>query len=429
MATRIVVIGAASTVFGPKLLRDLVHYKGLYGSEIAFVDVNTERLEIYTALARRVNEAGGMKYKIESTTDRRSALPAAQYVVETFAVGRNEIWIQDFNIPLKHGVKHVNAECGGPGALMLTARNTPELLAIARDMEELCPDAWYMVASNPEGRLMMAVDRYTSLRCVGLCHGIEIILNKMGEELLGVPPDQLEPTAAGINHFTWLQELRRADTGESVLEQLVERLAAKEDDYMPLTRAMLEIYGQIPSPGDIHIGEFLQFAWEYCGLDGPNFESRMSKPPKVWEKLAAQARGDEPLDEYLCGRTWADTLAGPLIDAMANNNRRRMPAVNVRNDGYIPNLPSDAIVEVPAMVDAGGIAPLRVDPLPAGIAALCAREIGVAELSVEASVKGDRNAALQALLADPHIHSVAGARKILDELIELQAEYLPQFGT
>lgn len=427
MATKIVVIGAASTVFGPKLLRDLVHYKDLAGSDVAFVDVNTERLEIYTALARRVSEAAGMNYNIESTTDRRSVLDGAEYVVETFAVGRNETWRQDFDVPIAHGVKHVTAECGGPGALMLTCRNTPELLAIARDMEELCPQAWLMVASNPEGRLMMAVDRHSSLRSVGLCHGIEIILNKLAKDVLGIPATELEATAAGVNHFTWLQELRRADTGESVLAELTEKLAAKEPDYMPLTRKMLEIYGLMPSPGDAHIGEFLQFAWEYVGLDGPNFESRMSKPPKVWEKLARQAAGDEPLDEYLCGRTWADTLAGPLIDGLANNNRTRMPAVNVRNDGYIPNLPADAIVEVPAIVDANGIHPLRVEPLPTGIAALCTREIAIEALAVEAAVNGDKAAALQALLADAHIQSIDAAEKILNELLALQADLLPQF--
>jgi len=427
MPTKIVVIGAASTVFGPKLLRDLVHYKDLAGSEIAFVDVNRERLEIYTRLAKRVTDAAGVRYKIESTTDRRDVLDGAEYVVETFAVGRNETWQQDFQIPLKHGVKHVNAECGGPGALMLTCRNTPELLALARDVEELCPDAWLMVVTNPEGRLMAAVDRYAEVKCVGLCHGIEIILNKLDKEVLGIPADRLEPTAAGLNHFTWLQELCRSDTGESVLAELTARLAAKEPGYMPLTRKMLEVFGLLPSPGDVHIGEFLQFAWEYVGLDGPNFERRMSKPPKVWEKLARQAAGDEPLDEYLAGRTWADTLAGPLIDALACDNPKRMPALNVRNDGYIPNLPDGAIVEVPAMVDAGGIKPVRVDPLPTGIAAMCMREIGVADLSVAAAVHGDRKAALQCLLADPHVNSVAAAERMLDELLASQKDYLPQF--
>ena len=427
MSTKIVVIGAASTVFGPKLFRDLVHYKDLAGSELCFVDVNPERLDIYTRLAQRVSDEAGMNYKIVATADRREVLPGAEYVVETFAIGRNEIWQQDFDIPIAHGVKHVNAECGGPGALMLTCRNTPELLAIARDMEELCPDAWFMVATNPEGRLMMALDRYSSLKCVGLCHGIEIILNKLDKDVLGIPATNLEPTAAGTNHFTWLQELRRADTGESVLAELLEKLAAMPEDYMPLTRKVHEVFGLLPSPGDIHIGEFLQFAWEYMGLEGPNLKRRIEKTPAIWEGFARQASGEDPIDCYLCGRTWADTLAGPLIDGLANNNRHRMPAVNVRNDGYVPNLPDDAIVEVPAIVDSQGIQPLRVDPLPDGIAAMCAREVGVTRLAVQAAVNGDRNAALQALLVDPHLQSIETAEKVLDELIAAQADFLPQF--
>jgi alpha-galactosidase len=427
MSTKIVVIGAASTVFGPKLLRDLVHYKDLAGSELCLVDVNTEHLGTYTRLARRVSDEGGMGYTIVPTTDRREVLPGAEYVIETFAVGRNEIWRQDFAIPVAHGVRHVNAECGGPGALMLTCRNTPELLAVAHDVEELCPEAWLLVTTNPEGRLMTVLDRHASVKCVGLCHGIEIILNKLDKDVLGIPATNLEPTAAGTNHFTWLQDLRRADTGESVLADLLEKLAAKEPDYMPLTRKMLDVFGLLPSPGDLHIGEFLQFAWEYLGTDGPDFAGRMSKPPKIWAHMARQASGQKPIDEYLRGRTWADTLAGPFIDALANNHRTRMPALNVRNDGCVPNLPDDAIVEVPAMVDSQGVHPLRVDPLPDGIAAMCAREIGISRLVAAAAANGDRNAALQALLVDPHLQSVETAEKILDELIAAQADYLPQF--
>jgi alpha-galactosidase/6-phospho-beta-glucosidase family protein len=423
---RIVSIGAASTTFGPKLLRDMAAFTDLAGSTLVCVDIDPERLEIYAALAQRVSDAAGVDYTIEATDDRRGALKDADFVVEAFAVGRAEMWRQDFQIPLKHGVKHVTGECGGPGALMHTCRNVPVLMDIAEDIEDICPDALTMVATNPEGRLMMALDRFSMVHCVGLCHGVEIILQPLAK-LLEIPSAELEVTAAGINHFTWIQELRRVATGEDVLPELLRRLSAQGEDYMPLTRRMCEIFGLLPSPGDLHAGEYLQFAWEILGTNGPDFEEYLNYPLERWPHFAAQARGDEPLDEYLSGRTWADTLAYPIMDAMINNNRVRMAAVNVPNEGFVPNLPEEAIVEVPAYVDATGVHPVRVDPLPTGIAALCRREIDIQGLAVDAAITGDRNLALQALLADAHVSSLDSAEKMLDELLGLQADLLPQF--
>jgi len=424
--TKIAVIGAASTTFGPKLLRDMAHYKALSGSELSLMDIDADRLAVFAKLAKRVSNEAEVDYKVKHTRNQKKALDGADFVIISVAVNRAELWQSDFEIPLKHGIKHVTAECGGPGALLHTMRNVPIMLEIARDIEELCPDALVMVCSNPEARLTLALKLHSNVKAIGLCHGVEIILQPLAR-LLNVNADELEVTAAGVNHFTWILDLKFGETGEDAYTLLRERLKDHDPNFHPLTRKMWDVFGLLPSPGDNHIGEFLPYAWEFCGLNGPGFEGRKSGRQSAWEKIVRQANGDEPLDPYLSGRTWADTLAFPIINGIVNNCKTRMPALNLRNDGYIRNLPPEAIVEVPAMIDGNGIKGIQVGELPSGIAALCKREIDMHKLSVEAAVTGDRQIAMQAFLVDPVVWSVQAAEKALDELLEVEAEYLPQF--
>ena len=389
--------------------------------------MDAERLEAYARLAARVSREAGIRYRVSHTTDLREGLEGARFVVISFAVKRNELWKLDFEIPKKHGVKHVTGECGGPGAAFHTCRNVPIILDIARAVEDVCPEALVMVATNPEARLCLALERYTNIRPVGLCHGIEILLQHFAG-MLGKSPGELEVTAAGVNHFTWMLDLRLKATGESVYGLLRERIKERPD-YMPLSQKMDELFGLFPSPGDRHIGEYLPFAWEYCGLDGPHFPLDPSgkSEREAQEKLLRQANGDLPIGEYTSGRTWADTLAFPIINAIVTGRPVRMPALNVRNEGYISNLPDGAIVEVPARVDGNGIFPETVGPLPKAIAAMCRREIDIQELVVEAAVTGDRRLLTQALAIDPTVWSVKAAEKIVDEMLQLQKEFLPQF--
>jgi alpha-galactosidase len=425
--TKISVIGAASGTFGPKVLRDVAHHKDLAGSELSLMDVNAENLEVYAKLARRVSSASGVDYRVTHTTDRKKALEGSQHVIVSFAVKRNELWQQDFEIPLKHGIQHITAECGGPGGLFHTMRNVPILLDIARDIEEVCPDALVHIVSNPEARLAMAVARHTKLKFVGLCHGVEIVMQRLAP-LLDTTPDELEVTAAGINHFTWILDLRFAATGEDAYPLLREKLSDYDSRFFRLSRKLWDVFGLFPSPGDNHIGEYLPFARAFCGSDDdPNFEQAIERQRANWTEIIKQANGDASLDSFLSGRTWADTLSFPIIDSITNNRKIRMPALNLRNDGYIGNLPQDAIVEVPGTVDGGGISGVKVGDLPRAIATLCKREIGVQELAVEAAVTGDRRAALQALLVDPVVTNIQAAERVLDEVLEAQAPYLPQF--
>ncbi len=423
-ATKIVLIGAGSASFGLGTIGDIINTPGFRGSRIVLVDVDPHGLEAIATLARKMNDAAGAGLKIEHTTDRAYALPDAEFVIVSIAVRREELWRLDFRIPLKHGIKQVLGENGGPGGLFHSMRNIPILLDICRDIERLCPDALVLNFTNPVSRLCMAVNRCTDVNIVGLCHGIGGQLHNLAR-VMEIDAADLDTKAAGLNHFTWMLDLRFKGTGKNAYPRLVEHLRGYDPGFQPLSRRMFDAFGYYPSPGDDHIGEYLPFAHEFCGTRGYDFDAAERRRNEMWERIARMVRGEEPIDELLgrrSGERALDIIAGILSDT----NHIEL-AVNIPNDGLIPNLPQDAIVEVPAVISTCGIRGVHIGPLPDGIAALCNTQVGVQNLVVEAAVTGSRDIALQALLTDPVVQSAEAAERSLDELLALEADYLPQF--
>lgn len=423
--TKIVLIGAGSESFGLGMLSDAVNTPELRGSTITLVDIDKGALESVAAVARKMNEESGAGLVIEHTTDRTKALPGAEFVIISIAVQRNKLWKYDWEIPIKYGVKHTLGENGGPGGLFHCMRNIPIILDICHDIERLCPDALVLNFTNPVPRISMAIDRYTHVKSIGLCHGIGGQLNNLAH-VMSVDPANLDAKAAGLNHFTWILDLRLKDSGEDAYPQLQCKLDGFDPNFQPLSRKLFEVYGFYPSPGDDHVGEYLSFATDYCPMHGYNFDWAEKHKAEMWERIGRMVRGEEPVTEltrHRSGERAFDIIAGVL----SNSNHLEM-AVNVPNDGHISNLPQDAIVEVPAVISGTGVSAISVGELPMGIAGLCTTQVGVQELAVTAAATGDRDAALQALLSDPVMHSIDAAEKILSELLTLEADYLPQFA-
>jgi alpha-galactosidase len=433
---KIVLIGAGSAQFGTDMLCDLFAARDeLQGSTIVLVDINPDALDVMVQVARRLNEASGQPFCIEATTNRVEALPDAQFVIISIAVKRNELWRLDFQIPLKHGVKQVLGENGGPGGIFHAMRNIPIILDICRDIERLCPDALVLNFTNPEGRICLAASRYTGLQFVGLCHGIGMAQHAIGQAL-GLPADNIDPKAGGLNHFNWVLELRHASTGEDLYPAFKQVMAergiqeARIGEYhfeVKFCCHLMETFGYWPLPSDDHVGEYLSYAWEYCGLGGYDFDAADRRAEESWKRLRRWARGEEDLDELLERRS--GERAVPIITGVLGNTHQYELAVNVPNTGFIPNLPNWAIVEVPATVDASGVHGTSVGSLPEPIAAMCRTQIAVIDRLVEAGVRGDRNAALQALLLDPVVNAISQAEDILEEMLEVHKDYLPQFGS
>ena len=425
MTTKIVLIGAGSVSFGIGTLCDLFGaHEALRGSTIALVDTNPDALERMVRVAQRMNAALGEPFTLQAAIDRTEVLHGAGFVILAIAVQRNARWQLDFEIPLKHGAKQVLGENGGPGGLFHAMRNIPIILEICRDIERLCPAALVLNFTNPEGRLCLAATRYTDLQFVGLCHGIGMA-QEVVSEALGLPVSEIDPKAAGLNHFTWILDLRRTGTGEDLYPAFRAAMAEQDGDELSLSRYLMRTFGYWPSPSDDHVGEYLGYAWEYAGLEGYDFEAADRGGEEATEKLDRWGRGEAPIDELLAWRS--GEIAVPIITGVLGNTHQYELAVNVPNRGLIPNLPDWAIVEVPATIDASGVHGVPVGPLPEPIAAMCRAQIAVIDRVVEAGVHGDRTAVLQALLLDPVVTSISQAEAILNELLEVHRDLLPQF--
>lgn len=444
----ITIIGAASTTFGPKVLRDILNHPQVGGSTLRFVDINEERLVIYDKLARKLNQFLKTPIHIESTTDRREVLSGSDYVIITVDTGHYHTWQQDFSVPVKYGSRQILGELGGPGGLFHSLRQIPLHLDISRDIAELCPDAMVMVTSNPLNRICLALECHADLgQILGLCHGVEMALYLFLDRVMGVAGDDMKVTAAGTNHLTWILDLRRKGTGENLLPLMKASLGRMEGNEQSLSRKLLDVYGYFPGTLDSHAGEYISYAWEFYGIKGIDFSGHLTQEANRWKYLEDLAEnkaewdkfervyGDQSelsaelrLDPFFAPRSWADTLAFPIIAAMTANEFQRLPAVNMINTGQINNLPRTIFVETPAVVDGGGIYPVSMGDLPGPLAAFCRRDIDQTELIVEAAVHGDRNLVLQAALLDPVAESVSQAEAMVDEMLRLNAPYLPQFA-
>lgn len=442
----ITIIGAASTTFGPKVLRDIRNHPAVGGSTFHFVDINEERLAVYDKLARRFNDYMETPITVRSSTDRRELLPGSDYVIISVDTGHYNTWRQDFETPVNFGVRQIYGELGGPGGLFHSLRQIPLHLEIAADIAELCPQAKVLIASNPLNRICLALERHSGVgEVIGLCHGVEMSLYLYLDKILGIEGDEMEAVAAGVNHFTWILDLRRKATGEDLYPLMRQKLAAQTDGRQGLSRKLLEVFGYFPGTMDSHVGEYINFAYEF-GMHGLNFEAYLEQEHARWQYLQELAENEAEwdsyetvsdqsalseelrLDEFFAPRNWADTLAIPLIDAQISNKRLHMPALNLLNHGSIDNLPANIFVETPGVVDASGIYPVRIGPLPHPLAALIRRDVDQMEMIVEAAVSGSRNLILQAMLLDPVVDHVGNAERLLDEMLRINQPYLPQFA-
>lgn len=459
MKPKVVIIGAGSAIFGLGTLATLLRSPRLRGGTLALVDLNGKGLSLIDALARRLNRECNSGWTISSATQREEALPGADFVIVSIEAGPREgLWQRDWEIPLQFGVRQPYGENGGPGGLAHTLRQVPEMLAIARDMERLCPAAWLINFTNPLPRLCLAISRYSRIRSVGLCHQIDEAYMMAGVALgdrlgIDVPPgvnsdansgiwpkaryvaDQakqlLEVKAAGLNHFTWILDLRDRRTGEDLYPAFRQAFLSLPADFEPLTRAVFQSMGLCPVPGDSHLAEYLPWChdprtqpWQKYNLYLYDWGQARIERDAQWQAITNMVEGNTPLDALKNARGEG---AVEIIEGLMGGPDVYRPAINIPNQGHIANLPEGAVVEVPALVGGWGVQGLHVGPLPAAVAELCHREIAVASLTVDAAVSGDRQTALQALLLDPCIDDLDTAREILDAYLKENSKYLPQF--
>jgi len=460
LPTKITVIGAGSASFGENTLSAIMRSKKLRGSTLALVDRNNDTLKIVSRLANRLNREWDSQFTITSHTNHQDALDGSKFVVNAIEVGaRENLWQRDFEIPIKHGVRQPYAENGGPGGFAHAARNIGPIMQIAHDMEQTCPDAWFVNFTNPMIRICDAVNRHSKIKAVGLCHQIYAGYTMVGVALakdldIEVPEgltglhaaidqhplqhrvrEQIVPLidirAAGLNHFSWILSIHDRRTGEDLYPLFRKRFFELDAAFEPLTRDVFSAFGMFPVPGDTHLCEYLPWVSDSQTKPWDKYNIRLYD----WNMMAAvrefeldrlnEMSHDNQTIEHLLDTDSEGALE--MIENHAGAGTHYHLAANLPNVGQIANLPLGATVETPIIVDGAGIHPVHVGALPEPVAELCRRETMVAQLCVDASVEGDRAKALQCLLLDPVITDIETGRKILDDYLTSYKEYLPQF--
>lgn len=458
--TKVTVIGAGSASFGLNTLGSLMRSPKLKGSEIALVDRNPETLALICRLAERLNREWDAEMTITSYTHHQEALPGTKFVVSAVEVPpRERLWRTDYDITLKYGVRQPYAENGGPGGFAHAARNVVPILEIAHDMEAACPDAWYVNFTNPMIRICDLINRYSKIKVVGLCHQIYEGYGLAGYVLakhlnIHVPDgpisthadpkywttmrilyhqavQKLDIKAAGLNHYSWIMDIRDRATGEDLYPLLRESWKSVDPSVEPLTRRVMDAFGWMPVPGDEHLDEYLPWCsdpqtkpWEKYDLSLYDWDlAQMSRDEGHAEirKMGAGEKGIEDLKE-------ADSEGAlEVVEALSGAENLYHLAVNRPNTGQISNLPMNAIVETPAVMTGMGVQPVTMGALPEGIAEMMRRELAVVKLCINSVVEGDRQKALQCLLLGPAITDMDVAEKVLDDYLLTYKQYLPTF--
>ncbi len=458
--TKITVIGAGSASFGENTLAAIMRSMKLRGSHLALVDRNAQSLDIVHRLANRLNKEWDSNFIISAHANHKEALIGADFVVSAIEVGpREELWKSDYDITLKYGVHQPYAENGGPGGFIHAARNITPLMEILGDMEQVCPDAWFINFTNPMVRICDAINRHSKIKVVGLCHQIYTGYAMVGVALakeLGIQiPDGLEGMhadamqhplqqmvmhqtvplidirAAGTNHFSWIISVHDKRTGEDLYPLLRKRFFELDEKFEPLTSRIFHDFGLFPVPGDTHLCEYLPWMSDPITKPWDKFNIRLYD----WEMMSGLRDFSlDRLNEMAAGNVTIDGLldtdsegALEMIENITCAGNHYHLAANLPNAGQISNLPLGAIVETPVMVDSAGIHPVYVGALPEPIAELCRRELMIAQLGVDAAVEGDHEKALQCLLLDPVIHDLDSAKLILDDYLKTYRKHLPQF--
>lgn len=423
---RIALIGAGSVVFAQQLVRDILSFRELRASTFALVDIDPVRLETAERMVRTAVAAAGGEAVVEAHLDRRAALDGADYVINMIQVGGHAATLLDFQIPRRYRLKQTIADTLGVGGIFRALRTIPVLLDICAEMEALCPRALLLNYTNPMAMLCLAVARASSVPFVGLCHSVQHTSMRLAR-FIGADYDRLGYRVAGINHMAWFLEL--TVDGEDAYPRLWEAMddptIYKQDK---VRFEMMRRLGYFVTESSEHMSEYVPYFLKrgtlirQFSIPVDEYIRRSERNLKVFEKARTSPSGTPARR-----RKRSVEFAAPIIRAMETNADWSFHG-NVYNDGLIGNLPADACVEVPCLVNRGGIQPVRMGSLPPQLAALNRTNINVQQLTVEAALSGNRDHVYHAVMLDPHTAATLSLDEIwamTDELIAAHGDALP----
>ena len=444
MSHKITFVGAGSTVFALNLLKDICSYGSLADIEVALFDIDAERLQTTLTVARRLLQQidGGRAVTVSATADRERALRDAHFVLVMFQIGGYEpATVRDFEIPKKYGLRQTIGDTLGIGGIMRGLRTIAVLDGLSADMGRLCPNALLINYANPMAINCWALAEWNRVRCVGLCHSVPITTEQLAEDVR-LPHEEIDYVVAGINHLAFYLKLEHR--GRDLYPDL---RAFMNSDRFPPRRAMvgdvdmvdhlryelMRHTGYFVTESSEHLSEYLPY---FIKRGYPQLVERFSIPldeyPRrcraqiaEWRQLRAELEGGGGRMEIERSNDYGISI----IDSVINNTSRQVYG-NVRNDGSILNLPSDAVVEVPCVVSRIGLLPTRVGAIPPHLAALMQTNINVQRLTVRAALEKRREYVYHAAMLDPHTAAelpLDDIRAMVDELLDAHSDFV-QWG-
>jgi alpha-galactosidase len=462
---KITLIGAGSTVFTRNLLGDILSYPEMAGAEIVLHDIDPHRLQLSEKVAHRVAQGVGAHPIVTATTDRRQALDGARFVISTIQVGGYKpATVTDFDIPKKYGLEQTIGDTLGIGGIMRGLRTIPVQLEMLRDMEELCADgAIHLNYVNPMAMITWALNRAsTRIPTVGLCHSVQHTAQELANDL-GIPVEEISYTCAGINHMAFYLRFER--NGVDLYPRLRE---IQREGRMPAWNTvryeMLRQLGHFPTESSEHFAEYVPWfikqgrqdlldkfhipldeypgrcqvyekAWPYLEreLEEPGSQNAQALLADVQAAnihvMPREVQGAARMLEGLNKIERSVEFGGSIIHSVVSGTPRVIYG-NVLNHQLIDNLPQGCAVEVPCLVDAMGVHPTRVGPLPIQLAAIIRTNVNVQELVVEAVLGRKREHIYHAAMLDPHTAAVLDLEQIramVDELLTAHRAFLPDY--
>lgn len=435
---KITIIGAGSTVFTKNFLGDILLFPELAGSTIHLMDIDPVRLSESEMVAHRLAETLHVSPVIKPTTDRRQALEGADYIICTIQVGGYEpATVTDFEVPKKYGLRQTIGDTLGIGGIMRGLRTIPVLLDICKDMEKLCPNAWLLNYVNPMAVNCGAIRRASKIKAVGLCHSVRQTVESLAEDT-GIPEDQFRYLCAGINHMAFYLRLEQRlpdGTTRDIYPLLHKIIDEGRVPYWNQVRYdLLKRFGYFVTESSEHLAEYVPW---YIKRDRPDLVEKLNIPLDEYPRRceAQIAFWDFQRDQMLDPSNIMEVKrSGEYGSEIIHSIETGMPRVingNVANLHLIDNLPLEAIVEVPCLVDAAGIQPTHVGSLPPQLAALMQTNINVQLLTVEAALTRKRQTIYQAAMLDPHTAAELDPDQIcslVDQLIEAHGSLLPEYS-
>ncbi len=434
---KIAMIGAGSVIFAKTLASDILATPGLKNLEFHLMSRTWPKLERMQKFIQRMIDDNGLDASVAATLDRREAIKGADYVINMIDVGGVAGFALDYEIPLKYGVDQCIADSLGPGGVMRGLKTFPVLEGMIRDMEELAsPGALFLNYTNPMGAVCHAIGTFSDkIPYVGLCHGVQTTLDLISS-YTEVPKADIDYLCAGINHMDWFLKLEDKRDGRDLNPILRERF--EDPAYYVHEKVRGEVmrhFGYFMTESTGHLSEYIPWFRSskraldrYC--DMPDFGGASGAYYKYTRMLSEKYSSVDylELESTKIDKRSAEYCSW-IIEAKETDKPFRLQG-NVKNEGYIDNLPQGCCVEVPVYVDRQGLRPLRVGKLPPQCAAMNQSNITVQSLAVEAHVHGDPEHVMHAIAMDPLTSAVCTLeeiRRMTAEMLEANKKWLPQF--